>query len=179
MDSVIDFSHYLLKKHTTKDSITIDMTIGNGNDTLFLAQNTKFVYGFDIQETACIKTRELLKDYNNFKLINDSHLFFDKYVLEEFSAVIFNLGYLPGGNKQIHTEARVVLDTLKKVLFKLKVNGICNIVFYPGHVSGKEEVNLLTSYLRELDQKEFDVLKYEFINQINYPPFLISIKKRI
>lgn len=53
------------------------------------------------------------------------------------------------------------------------------MVFYPGHKSGLEEANIIGEYLKDLNQKEFDVLKYEFINQVNNPHFLIAIKKRI
>ncbi|MDU4447705.1 MAG: class I SAM-dependent methyltransferase, partial [Anaerococcus vaginalis] len=31
--------------------------------------------------------------------------------------------------------------------------------------------------LKNLDQKTFQVIKYNFYNQINNPPFLISIRK--
>jgi predicted methyltransferase len=179
MDNVIKFSHHLLKEHLTKDDIAIDMTVGNGNDTLVLVQTAKFVYGFDIQKQACINAKNLLQGYTNYKIINDSHLSFDQYVQEEIAGVIFNLGYLPGGNKNIHTNASTVLKTLKKVLKLLKTGGICILVFYPGHPSGMEEVKIIGTYLSTLNQKEYDVLKYEFINQINNPPFLIAIKKRI
>ena len=179
MENIIDFSHYLIKKQLTKADVSVDMTVGNGNDTLVLAQASKFVYGFDIQKEACLKTQELLKDYKNTEIIFVSHEFFEKYINEEIAGVIFNLGYLPGGNKDIHTDASTVLETLKRVLVKLKTRGICIIVFYPGHKSGLEEANILQEYLKSLNQKEFDVLKYEFINQINDPPFLIAIKKRI
>src|SRR5690606_700824 len=124
-------------------------------------------------------TLELIKDYNNHRIIIDSHLNFDNYVNEEFAGVIFNLGYLPKGDKEIHTDAVVVLDTLEKVLKKIKVNGICVIVLYPGFASGLEEANLLTEYISNLNPKEYDALKYEFINQVNRPPFLIAIKRRI
>lgn len=179
MDSVIEFSHNLLSKYISKEDIVIDMTVGNGGDTLYLANISKFVYGFDIQKEACMKAEELLTGYTNYKIINDTHYNFDKYINEEISGAIFNLGYLPGGNKKIHTEAEVVLQTLKKLNSSLKKNGIIVIVFYPGHASGLEEAKVLGEYLSNLNQKEFDVLKYEFINQINNPPFLIALKKRI
>lgn len=98
MESVIDFSHSLLKSHITKDDVVIDMTVGNGNDTLVLASIARKVYGFDIQKDACTKTSEGLKDFNNYRIINDSHLNFEKYVKEDFCGVIFNLGYLPKGD---------------------------------------------------------------------------------
>lgn len=179
MVSVIEFNHRLINEYIKENDISIDMTIGNGNDTLVLVEKSKFVYGFDIQDEAINNTNKLLKGYTNYKLIKDSHLNFTNYINEEVGVVVFNLGYLPKGNKEIHTKADIVLDTLKKVLGKLRKDGICNLVLYPGHPSGLEEANLISDYLQTLNQKEFDVLKYEFINQINNPPFLISIKKRI
>lgn len=176
MESIIEFSHNILLRSLNKDDIILDMTVGNGKDTLFLVKNFKFVYGFDIQEIAIKKTKELLKEYVNYLLINDSHLNFDKYVKEEFSGAIFNLGYLPGGSKDIHTESRVVIDTLKKVFTKIKKGGICVIVLYPGFPSGYEEANTITEYLKTLNQQDYSVLKYEFINQINNPPFVLVVK---
>lgn len=179
METVVEFSHSLLRKHITKEDVVIDMTVGNGVDTLYLVGISRYVYGFDIQKEACGMAGKLLTGYINYEIINDSHYNFDKYITEEISGAIFNLGYLPGGNKEIHTNANVVLKTLEKLIYSLKKNGICIIVFYPGHESGLEEAKLLGTYLSNLNQREFDVLKYEFINQINNPPFLIALKKRI
>jgi len=176
LESIIEFSHNVLIRNLPKDSIILDMTVGNGKDTLFLVNNFKYVYGFDIQEIAINKAKELLKDYNNYTLICDSHLNFDKYVLSEFSGAIFNLGYLPGGNKEIHTEAEIVLETLKKIFNKISKGGIVVIVFYPGFASGKRESEIVYEFLKNLDQKEFAVVKYEFVNQINNPPWVVAVK---
>ena len=35
----------------------------------------------------------------------------------------------------------------------------------------------LNDFLKTLDQKKFEVLKYEFFNQINNPPYLFAIEK--
>lgn len=179
MESIIEFSHNVLLRNLSRDDVVLDMTVGNGKDTLFLVKHFKFVYGFDIQEVACTKANELLKGYSNYKIINDSHLYFDRYVKEEFAGAIFNLGYLPGGSKEIHTEVDVVLETVKKVLKKIIKGGVCVLVFYPGFPSGLEEAKVIESYLRNINQKEFTVLKYEFINQINNPPYVVAIKVRI
>lgn len=176
MESIIEFSHNILLRSLDKNEIILDMTVGNGKDTLFLVENFKYVYGFDIQEIAIQKAKELLKDYDNYQLINDTHLSFDKYVKEEFSGVIFNLGYLPGGSKDIHTESSVVIETLKKVFTKIKKGGIIVIVLYPGFPSGYEEAIQITEYLKSLNQKDYSVLRYEFINQINNPPFVLVVK---
>ena len=50
MQKIIEFAHYLLKEKITSSDICLDMTLGNGNDTLFLLKYAKFVYAFDIQK---------------------------------------------------------------------------------------------------------------------------------
>ncbi len=47
MDKVLTFSKKILKEVIDKNSIVVDATCGNGNDTLFLAQSAaKKVYAF-------------------------------------------------------------------------------------------------------------------------------------
>lgn len=178
MKTVIEFAHDLLKDNITKDDIALDMTLGNGFDTLFLVQNCKFVYGFDIQKEACLKTAERLQGFKNFELINDSHQKFLEYVNIPYKGVIFNLGYLPKGNKNIVTQAKTTLETLQLVLDNIMIDGICVLVVYPGHPEGNRESIVLEDYLKKLNQKNYDVIKYEFINQINYPPYLLAIRRK-
>lgn len=177
MDKVLFFAHKIIKEHINSDSICIDATMGNGNDTLFLAQISKKVYAFDIQEVAINKTKELCKDYDNITYILDSHENINKYVNENVQAIIFNLGYLPGGNKEITTKASVVLKAIDVSLSKLDKNGVIVITLYPGCESGLKESKALEEYLNNLNQKEFEVVKYQFINQKNNPPYLLIIER--
>ena len=179
MDKIIDFSKRIISEIENKN-IAVDMTCGRGNDTLFLAENFKQVYAFDIQECAINDTNKLLNDnsLNNYKLFNDSFINIDKYDINNIDCVMYNLGYLPKGDKSIHTISTDTLESLKKVLKLMNKDGIISICFYPGFPSGKEESILLDNYLRTIDQKEFDVLKYDFINQVNNPPYLVLIRKR-
>ena len=73
MQKIIEFAHYLLKEKITSSDICLDMTLGNGNDTLFLLKYAKFVYAFDIQKEALENSYKKLLKYNNYKLILDSH----------------------------------------------------------------------------------------------------------
>ncbi|WP_019317064.1 class I SAM-dependent methyltransferase, partial [Streptococcus mutans] len=93
----IELSHDFLSQVLDKNSIAIDATMGNGNDTVFLSHLVKKVYAFDVQEQALIKTREKLEQLNikNVQLILDGHQTINKYVTEPIRAAIFNLGYLP------------------------------------------------------------------------------------
>lgn len=178
MDKVLRHSHRVIEEVLTKNDVAIDMTMGAGNDTLVLARLAKKVYAFDIQEEALKKARETLKDFDNVEYILDSHDNVLNYVREKVKAVIFNLGYFPGGDKSITTKASTTLKALEKVLSILDKKGICAICLYPGHSEGKIESEKVLEYVKGLNQKEFEVLKYEFINQINEPPFLIAIEKR-
>ena len=179
MQKIIPFAHDLLQNHLREEDICLDMTLGNGNDTLFLVNKCRFVYAFDIQESAISQSSFLLKKSNhqNYRLILDSHENFLTYVQEEIGAAIFNLGYLPKGDKKITTLSHTTLKTIQFLLPRLRKNGICIVIVYPGHPEGKKEAEVLTQYFHSLNQKEYAVLKYCFCNQIHEPPFLYGIEK--
>ena len=139
MDKVLAFSKKLLKEVIDKNSVVVDATAGNGNDTLFLAKTSaKKVYSFDIQKLAIENTTRLIEEAelsDKCKVILDSHFKFDKYIGEK-------------------------------------------ILVYWGHENGKVEREALLNELQNLDQKEAEVLVYQFINQKNNAPFIIAIEKR-
>jgi len=116
MEKIIPFAHKLLEEVVTRNDITVDLTAGKGNDTLFLARISKYVFCFDIQEKAIEYSKELTKDYNNIKFICDNHENLLKYVNTKIKGAIFNLGYLPGENKDITTKAESTLNAIKSVL---------------------------------------------------------------
>ena len=89
------FIHKYIKPLVSKDDICVDMTLGNGNDTLFLSSLAKKVIGFDIAIEAINNSKEKLKDVDNVILINDNHINVNSYVKEKVKLFIFNLGYLP------------------------------------------------------------------------------------
>ena len=67
------FVHKYIKGLINKNDEVADMTMGNGFDTLFLANISKFVYSFDINKQALENTYEKVKDKDNVKLILDNH----------------------------------------------------------------------------------------------------------
>ena len=180
MKWVIEFAHELAKEKVNINDTCVDMTIGNGNDTLLLCKLSKFVYGFDIQNQALENTSALLKENkcDNYKLILDSHEFIDNYISEKVKLFIYNLGYLPSGDKAITTLYESTINSLNKALYLLDNKGIIIMVVYPGHEQGLIESVKVLEYVKTLPQKEYDVVKYEFINQINNPPFVIVIERK-
>ena len=75
LERILPFDKTLIKQHTHDESIVIDATCGNGNDTLFLAQHVTSgrVHAFDIQETAILNTQQKTKDFDNVTLHHASH----------------------------------------------------------------------------------------------------------
>lgn len=179
MFKVLEASHHLLKTHLAEQELSVDMTCGNGNDTLLLSQYSKTVYSFDIQEIAIQNAKKLLekKKKENVIFILDSHEHVDTYLREEIAVATYNLGYLPNGDKSICTTYDSTITSFQKLLPLLKVGGIVTFVIYPGHKPGLEEAVRLEETLKKLPQQYFEVLKYEFINQINFPPYLLAVKK--
>lgn len=180
MKRIIEFAHDIIKNCVNNEDVCVDMTIGNGNDTLFLSSICKFVYGFDIQQIALDNTSKLLKDNqkSNYQLFLSSHDNVDKFIKEEIKAFIFNLGYLPKGDKNITTNYVSTINAINKALSLLKINGVIVLVIYPGHHEGSIESNEVKKYVSTLNQKQYDVVSYNFINQINNPPYVIVIERK-
>ena len=92
--------------------------------------------------------------------------------------MIFNLGYLPGSNHKVITKPHQTIDAIDKGLQKLSKSGVITIVAYPGTPEGMEEMQFLTSYLSDLEQKLYNVCHWHPMNQINNPPELFILQKR-
>ena len=125
MKKAIEFAHDVLINKISTQDIFVDMTMGNGNDTLFLCKIAKFVYAFDIQQIALDNTKKKLIDNNlsNYSLILDTHENIDLYIKESVKGFIYNLGYLPTGDKNITTLYTSTINSLNKALLLLKEKG--------------------------------------------------------
>ena len=184
INKITEVNKIFLDKIVLKGDVVIDATMGNGYDTIYLGnlvgENGK-VYAFDVQEEAIKSTKKKVERDNmtdRVELILDGHQNLDKYVKEEVSCVVFNLGYLPRAKHVVITKPDTTLEAIKKSLKLLKPNGIISIAAYIGHEGGLEEKNYICEYLDNLNQNEFNVLHMQFTNQINNPPQLILIEKK-
>ena len=174
----------ICKVKINKGDVVVDATMGNGNDTIFLAQlvgEQGKVYSFDIQKIALENTRKRLKESNmegHVQLILDGHENLYKYINEKVTLVMFNLGYLPNACRSITTKGETTILAIKKALELLKENGVIILVIYYGHEEGKAERKMLYEFTSCLNQKEYNVVNLRFTNQINNPPELLCIEKR-
>ena len=161
----------------------VDATAGNGRDTVFLARlvgASGKVWAFDIQKCALINTARLLESENlksHVSLVEDGHEHLTHHVEDNLGAVMFNLGYLPGGDHRVITRPSTTLIALEAALKSLRQGGIVTLIIYSGHPGGKEEEDALLQYAASLEQTKFTVLHYRMLNQINNPPSLLAIEK--
>jgi len=181
--NVLEYAKELIKKSVHIGDNVIDGTCGNGSDTKFLAElvgENGIVYGFDVQAQAIKNTKSKLKKYNlleRVKCINDTHANINKWIKSDIKAAMFNLGYLPGANKDITTLPQSTIIAITAILPLLKKDGIITIIVYTGHDNGVEGKKI-NEYLITLPQKEYSVMRYDFINQVHNPPYLIAIEKK-
>ncbi len=174
--SILNRVNLIYKKFIKPRDIVVDATCGNGNDTLSLSRLAKKVFAFDIQKEAIENTRKLFisNNVNNVTLINSSHEFMDKLLNDyknKISLVLFNLGYLPNGNKDITTKANTTLNAIKSSFKLLNKKGIILVVCYP-HEEGKKESKEIINYL---GTNKINYKIYKNTDNIN-APFLIEIK---
>ncbi len=179
-------AHNLIQQAVKAGDVVVDATAGNGKDTLFLATcvgDTGHVYAFDVQKEAVEKTTALLKSQSmtpRATVIHDSHDQLHRHIEESkpIQLGLFNLGYLPGGDKSIVTRASTTIAAAIALIERLASGGMIVLVIYPGHDEGQAESRELNEWAKNLDQSRFIVQKIEMINQINRPPYIIAIEKR-
>ncbi len=151
------------------DSVA-DATMGNGHDTLFLAEQVGpegRVYAFDIQESAVESTRKLLEERHlsdRVSLFCRSHEDLAEAVPPGLSAVVFNLGWLPGGDHRVTTRCASTEKAVLGALSLLKPGGVLTVCAYPGHEEGSRELEMLTGLLSVLPNREYNVLRQRFLN---------------
>ena len=192
----VEMSHIILERFLSPGDIALDATCGNGHDTVFLAElvgEEGRVLALDIQAEAVKNTQALLKeqgltrrvevlqgDHSKLKehlssLADSGEVKKSKNFLQ---AIVFNLGYLPGSDKEVITEAETTIAALKQSLEFLALGGVLIVVLYTGHDGGEEEGREVLAWAKELDYQKFNVLHHKFLNQPNDPPQVIAITRR-
>jgi len=173
-------AHTLIRKHVNQGDRVIDATIGNGNDTIFLADlvgPSGHVDGFDIQSEAIESTRQKLQEppAEHVTLHHLGHEKMASMVESQVQAVMFNLGYLPGGDKQLTTQPETTIVALQTATKLLAPGGLITIVVYTGHPGGHEEADAVHALCCELDNKQFPTTIHKSSSGNPTAPFLISI----
>ncbi|MEW5921259.1 MAG: class I SAM-dependent methyltransferase [Bacillota bacterium] len=179
----LDMARKIIAACLSTGDTAVDATVGNGRDTVFLARlvgGEGKVWAFDIQQQALAAAARLLEQEKltpRVTLVHSGHECLARYAGDNLGAVMFNLGYLPGGDHSIVTRPSTTLIALETALQKLRPGGVATLIIYRGHEGGKEEEEALLSYCSGLDQTRFTVLHYCMLNQVNDPPSLLAIER--
>ena len=124
--NAIEMAQLVLRRVLPEARILVDATAGNGNDTLFLAENSPQeakIYAFDIQPRAIAATEKRTAAYKDrIQYVLDSHERLGTVVHEPIDAIIFNLGYLPGGDHHVTTDAMSTLAAVQAAVEKLALH---------------------------------------------------------
>lgn len=188
IDSVLDFAHTLATRALSPGDTAVDATVGNGHDTVALARAVGpegRVLGLDVQAEAIAATRDRLAAEGlggRVELVRAGHETMTQHVPEaqhgRVGAVMFNLGYLPGGDASLTTSPQTTLPALDAAVRLLRPGGVVTAVLYPGHAGGAEEAAAVEDWAADLPQARAEALSYRFVNQKNDPPRLVAVEKQ-
>lgn len=163
----------------TGDTV-VDATVGNGHDTLFLADlvgPAGRVIGFDVQPAALAATRQRLEAAGQrAELHAQSHAALAQHVGPGLAAAMFNLGYLPGADKALTTRSEETLPALVAALALLRPGGGITVVCYPGHAGGDAEAAAVSAWAASLPPKQYCAVRCHGLNAApGTAAFLIAV----
>jgi predicted methyltransferase len=156
MPRLTELAHEAVRARLGPGDVAIDATAGNGHDTHFLSDlvgPTGSVFAFDVQVEALARTATRLGGRGNVTLRERDHAELrDSIPVEHHGrvgAVMFNLGYLPGGDHSLTTRTRSTVAGVAAALELLRPGGVLAVVAYTGHPGGAEEADAVGKLLRE------------------------------
>ena len=182
----------VLSQTLSPGDVAVDATAGNGYDSLSLARlclsedeaGTGRVLAIDVQKRAIEMTQSRLLSEFDKDLIGSRVSFFemnhrdltplDRFIPPEGArAFVYNLGYLPGGDKTMTTLVEDTLRSLRSAAERTALGGIICVTCYRGHAGGAEETALVREELVKLPQSDWRVVEH---TPLNWPasPILIT-----
>ncbi len=179
----VPLSHLLLQSLVHDGDQVVDATCGNGHDTLLLARlvgTTGTVVGFDIQPEAIGETGRRVAEAGvaeRVTLLNVSHGEMAERVSVPLNLVLFNLGYLPGGDRTVITHADSTVSALSQALSLLARGGSVMVTIYPGHPGGDDERTAVERWVVGLDPRRYHCWR---MGQVNVPvtaPYLMLVQR--
>jgi hypothetical protein len=91
-------------------------------------------------------------------------------------AVMFNLGYLPGGDKSLTTRRASTVQAVRAALDLLRAGGVMTVIAYTGHPGGAREADAVADALSQLPPNEYEVRAVDARSGARYPPRLFVVQ---
>lgn len=181
---ITEWCHHFVREHVKEGDYCIDATAGNGNDTQVLCElvgEQGRVIAFDVQEQAITNTRQRLETNGLIEratLVLESHERMAEYAeTDSVSCIMFNFGYLPGGDHNRATKKESSIRAIHEGLRLLKKGGMMSLCIYSGGDSGFEEKDAILAELKQLDRRAYLVIVSEYYNRPNNPPIPVMVVK--
>jgi hypothetical protein len=192
---IVTWSQKLVCDVLTSGVLAVDLTAGKGRDTLALAHAvgpTGQVIAFDLQQTALEQTAGLLKSSGftvnlwppnqilpenpGIFLVHACHSTLGNHLRHHPSAIMANLGYLPGGDPLLITRPKSTLAALQQSLTWLKPGGRLSVTVYPSHPGGSDEGYLVDELFSALPQNLWNVLSLR-VSNCSAAPYLVIAER--
>jgi hypothetical protein len=184
----VEKAHAAVLDSLFEGAVALDATAGNGHDTSFLARSVGAagkVYALDVQSEAVTRTRARL----------EAEGLIDRVILRQGShgdlrgvwpelrpgsvqAIMFNLGYLPGGDKSLITRPESTLAGLGQSLSLIAGSGVLTVVCYPGHPGGEAESEAVCAWAEGLPEQTFSCRIERPDDRSATAPFLVRVRRR-
>lgn len=176
--SHLDLAHSYWKRLVQAGDLLIDATCGNGHDTLALASlQPRLLYAFDIQSQALESAQKRLEKESSIRFIHGCHSQFPPEIASaSVKLIVYNLGYLPGGDKETTTQSSTTLESVSKALDLIMPGGAISITCYPGHAEGAREEAALLFFAEQLDKHMWSCCHHRWINRTQAPSLLLLQK---
>lgn len=184
----IQLAHRYWQECIRPGDSAIDATCGNGHDTwmlcqLVLREENGQVFAYDVQEQALATTLKRLEEkltaakLNRVKLIKGCHSHFTEISHENpIGLIVYNLGYLPGGDKTQTTIVQTTLQSVQKACNLIVSGGMISITCYPGHPAGALEEEALIKFAEMLPRQSWSCCHHRWVNRQRSPSLFILQK---
>lgn len=170
----IELAHSYWSSHLKPGNNAIDATCGNGHDSLALAQilgTNGALFCYDIQPQAIQNTRKLVEKFERVQFFSQCHSDFSSLPSQiPIHLIVYNLGYLPGGDKKKTTMTETTLQSIGAAIERIEKEGAISITCYPGHEEGAREEKALLAFLENI--AGFSICYHRWVNRITSPTLI-------
>lgn len=180
--NALGLSHQFMAAHVREGAFCIDATAGKGRDTLFLCRlvgDSGRVLALDIQPDAVAQTTALLTGEgvaHRAQVVQTCHSRLgDCAAPDSVDGIMFNFGWLPGGDHTTFSHADTSVAAVKAALTLLKVGGVMTLCLYYGRENGTAERDAILSFLPTIDPRRFTVIRGDFANRTGDVPIPVFI----
>lgn len=181
----LSLAHRLWEQIIRPGDRVVDATLGRGKDALKLAQlclgpEGGVFFGLDIQPQAVEASRKRLaaalpsRLMESIRLMACDHAQFPAEIEpESVRLVVYNLGYLPGGDESLITTASSTILSLDAALGLLQPGGVICCTCYSGHPGGDDEEEAVLCWAKTLPRSQWTVSHTRWLNRRNGPSLLL------